>query len=124
MEGEGFLASGRSTPFRPKHEALREQAKLARAGNATGLVPQTERAIAKHAVDLLDSDAFQTVMGELVDSARATFENAPLGEAGNDRRSIAHAQILACHAIIEKLRAMADDAKIHDRIEAEQSEHD
>lgn len=120
----GFLASGRATRFLPQGETLRAQAQMARSGNRAGVVPETERGVARHARDLLAGGAFQTVMAELVDSARATFEKSPFGSEGDNKRAIAHAQIQACNAIIEKLQAMADDAKIYDRIEAENAEHD
>jgi len=121
----GFLASGRATRFLPQGEALRAQAQMARTGNSAGVVPETERGVARHARDLLaDGGAFHVVMAELVDSARATFEKSPFGSEGDNKRAIAHAQIQACNAIIEKLQAMADDAKIYDRIEAENAEHD
>lgn len=121
----GFLTSGRATRFLPEREAVRDQARLARNGNrSAGMAPGTDREVAQSAAGLLQSNAFRIVMAELVDSARTSFENSPLGGAGDDKRSIAHAQLLACNAIMEKLQAMADDAKIHDRIEAEQAEHE
>lgn len=120
-----FLASGRSTPFQPTRNATRDQATVTRSGpRPAGLAPQLDRAIAQHAVGLLQSDAFNVVMTELLDSARARFESSPFGPDGDNVRAIAHAQIVACKTIYEKLQAMADDAKIHDRIEADEAEHD
>jgi hypothetical protein len=119
-----FLQSGRHTPFQPKGVALRVQAQQARAATGQRVIPQTERDVAIHASKLLGSAAFTEIMGGLIDSARANFENSPFGPDGEKTRSIAHAQIAACNEIVTRLQAMADDAKIYDRIEAEQAEHD
>lgn len=127
MNGE-FLTSGRHTPFQPKGVSLRAAAKAAREAAAAGtgqrVIPQVDREIAVHAANLLGSAAFETVMADLIDSARRNFENSPFGPDGDKSRSIAHAQIAACNEIVTRLRAMADDAKVYDRIEAEQAEHD
>lgn len=119
-----FMVSGRHTPFSPKKVALRDQAQTARAAAGQRLIPQTDRDLAITAHNLIGSAAFEAVMSDLIDSARRNFENSPFGPDGEKTRAIAHAQIAACNEILSRLRAMADDAKIYDRIEAEQAEHD
>jgi hypothetical protein len=124
MQDEGFLASGRRTPFQPKGTSLREQARNARATTGQRVIPQVDREIARNAEGLLASAAFTEVMGDLIDSARKNFENSAFGPDGEKSRAIAHAQIAACNEIVTRLQAMADDAKLYDRAEAELAEHD
>ena len=124
FEGAEFLQSGRHTPFQPRGVTLREQARTARAAQGQRLVPRTDRDKARHAEGLLASAAFSEIVADLIDSARNNFENSAFGPDGEKSRAIAHAQIAACNEIVTRLRAMADDAKIYDRIEAEQAEHD
>jgi hypothetical protein len=119
-----FMISGRATPFQPRGVALRQQAQNAQAATGQRIIPRVEREIAQHAAGLLVSEAFMSVVGALIDNARQSFENSPYGKGGDDTRAMAHARIAACNEILVQLHAMADDAKIYDRIEVEQAEHD